>query len=212
MKIISTNLATSITIVWNGKEETTGIYKNPTNKPIFIGKADVKHDEVTDRIHHGGFYKACYMFSAEQYPYWKNLYPNLNWNWGMFGENLTVSGFDETQVYLGDIYKVGEALVQISQYREPCYKLGIKFGTQMVLKQFIEHGFGGTYLSILEEGYVNVHDEFKLIERPKNRISVADLFRLIHSKDKDQNLLKIVANSEAIPPKKQALLRSYIID
>ncbi|NCQ14839.1 MAG: MOSC domain-containing protein [Flavobacteriales bacterium] len=212
MKIISTNLATPTTIIWNGKEETTGIYKNPTNKPIFIGKSDVKNDEVSDREHHGGFYKACYMFSAEQYPYWKNLYPNLEWNWGMFGENLTVSEFDETQVYLGDIYKVGEALVQISQYREPCYKLGFKFGTQTVLKQFIEHGFGGTYLSILEEGYVNVDDTFNLVKRPENRISVADLFRLIHSKDKDQDLLKIVTNSEAIPPKKQALLKSYIKD
>ncbi|NCO64027.1 MAG: MOSC domain-containing protein [Flavobacteriales bacterium] len=212
MKIISTNLATPTTIIWNGKEETTGIYKNPTNKPIFIGKSDVKNDEVSDREHHGGFYKACYMFSAEQYPYWKNLYPNLEWNWGMFGENLTVSEFDETQVYLGDIYKVGEALVQISQYREPCYKLGYKFGTQTVLKQFIEHGFGGTYLSILEEGYVNVDDTFNLVKRPENRISVADLFRLIHSKDKDQDLLKIVTNSEAIPPKKQALLKSYIKD
>jgi len=212
MKIISTNLATPTTIIWNGKEETTGIYKNPTNKPIFIGKSDVKNDEVSDREHHGGFYKACYMFSAEQYPYWKNLYPNLEWNWGMFGENLTVSEFDETQVYLGDIYKVGEALVQVSQYREPCYKLGFKFGTQTVLKQFIEHGFGGTYLSILEEGYVNVDDTFNLVKRPENRISVADLFRLIHSKDKDQDLLKIVTNSEAIPPKKQALLKSYIKD
>ncbi|MCF8272491.1 MAG: MOSC domain-containing protein [Flavobacteriaceae bacterium] len=210
MKIISTNLANPTTIIWNGKEETTGIYKTPTNSPIFIGKADVKHDEVTDRIHHGGFYKACYMFSAEQYPYWKNLYPNLEWNWGMFGENLTVSGFDETQVYLGDIYKVGEALVQISQYREPCYKLGYKFGTQTVLKQFIEHGFGGTYLSILEEGYVNFHDTFILVKRLENSISVANLFRLVHSKNKDQNLLKIVANSEAIPPKKRVLFSSYI--
>ncbi|MFI0430031.1 MOSC domain-containing protein [Mariniflexile sp. HMF6888] len=212
MKIISTNLANPTTIIWNGKEETTGIYKKPTDRPIYIGKTDVKNDEVSDREHHGGFYKACYMFSAEQYSYWKNLYPNLDWNWGMFGENLTVSEFDETQVYLGDIYKVGKALVQVSQYREPCYKLGYKFGTQTVLKQFIEHGFGGTYLSILEEGYVNVNDTFVLVKRPEHRISVANLFRLIHSKDKDQDLLKIVVNSEAIPPKKQALLRSYIKD
>ena len=210
MKIISTNLAYPTTFMWNGKEETTGIYKTPTHQPIYLGKTDVKNDEVTDREHHGGFYKACYMFSAEQYPYWKNLYPHLEWNWGMFGENLTVSEFDETQVYLGDIYKVGEALVQVSQYREPCYKLGYKFGTQTVIKQFIEHGFGGTYLSILEEGYVNLNDEFILVKRLENSISVAVLFRLAHSKDKDQNLLKIVANSEAIPPKKRVLFNSYI--
>jgi len=202
MKIISTNIAKPITFIWNGKEETTGIYKKPTDKPIYLTKNDIIGDEVSDRLHHGGYYKACYIFSSEQYPYWKNLYPNLEWSWGMFGENLTVQGFNEQEVFLGDIYKVGEALVQVSQYREPCYKFGHKFGTQKILKQFIQHGFGGTYLSILEEGYVNVNDEFTLVERPKISLTVAALFQLVHAKEKDQELLKIAAISKAIPPKK----------
>ena len=210
MLIISTNIAKPTTIIWNGKEETTGIYKQPTNKPIYLTKNDVMSDEVSDRLHHGGFYKACYIFSAEQYPFWKNLYPNLEWDWGMFGENLTVSNFDETNVYVGDIYKVGDALVQVSQQREPCYKLGYKFGTQHVLKQFIEHGFGGTYLSILEEGFVNVNDTFSLVERAKNSLTVAQLFHLVHTKDKDQDLLKIAANSKAIPAKKRMIFNAYI--
>tara|TARA_R110000868_G_scaffold411577_1_gene705507 strand:- start:6846 stop:7487 length:642 start_codon:yes stop_codon:yes gene_type:complete len=210
MKIISTNIAKPTTFIWNNKEEITGIYKIPTNQPIYLGQEDVKGDEVSNRINHGGFYKACYIFSSEQYPYWKKLYPHLDWNWGMFGENLTVSGFDETKVLLGDIYKVGEALVRIAQYREPCYKFGHKFGTQAVLKQFIAHGHGGTYLSILEEGHVDINDEFILVERPENCITVAQLFHLIFDKEKDQDLLKIAANSEALPPKKRALLNSYI--
>lgn len=212
MKIISTNTAIPTTFNWNGKEETTGIYKKPTNKPICLTENDVKGDEVTDRVHHGGEFKACYMFSAEQYPYWKNLYPHLDWTWGMFGENLTASDFDETKVFLGDIYKVGDALVRISQYREPCYKLGHKFGTQHVIKQFIQHGFGGTYLSILEKGSVNISDVFTLVERPEKTLSVSQLFQLVHAKEKDQNLLKIAANSLAIPPKKRVLLSSYIKD
>jgi len=211
MKIISTNLAKPTTFIWNGKEETTGIYKKPTGKPIYLTKNDVLTDEVSNRLNHGGYYKACYIFSAEQYPYWKELYPDLDWSWGMFGENLTVSDFDEQEVYLGDIYRVGEALVQVSQYREPCYKFGYKFGTQKVLKQFIQHGFGGTYLSILEEGSVDVGDEFTLVERPEESLTVANLFRLIHAKEKDQALLKIAANSTAIPAKKRILLRKYII-
>ena len=186
MKIISTNLAEPKTFIWNGKEEKTGIYKKPTGNPIFLTKNDVINDEISNRLNHGGYYKACYVFSAEQYPYWKNLYPNLDWSWGMFGENLTLSDFDECKVFLGDIYQVGEALVQVSQYREPCYKLGHKFGTQKVIKQFIEHGFGGTYLSILNEGYVNVDDEFTLVERPDESLSVTELFQLVFSKNKDQ--------------------------
>lgn len=210
MKIISTNLGKPTTFIWMGKEETTGIYKKPTGQPIFLTKNDVLEDQVADRLHHGGYYKACYLFAAEQYPYWQNLYPKLEWSWGMFGENLTVSGFDERAVYLGDIYQVGKALVQISQYREPCYKFGHKFGTQKVLKQFIQHGFGGTYLSILEEDYVDINDEFILVERPEKSLTVAQLFHLVHAKEKDQTLLRIAVSSKAIPPKKRILLAEYL--
>lgn len=210
MKIISTNIAEPVAFIWNGKEETTGIFKKPTNKPIFLNKNKPEGDEVTDKVHHGGEFKACYMFSSEEYPYWKKLYPHLDWTWGMFGENLTVSGFDETQVFLGEVYQVGEAVVRVSQYREPCYKLGHRFGNQHVLKQFIQHGFGGTYLSVLEEGSVAVNDEFKLIEQPEHKISVAQLFQLVHAKEKDQSLLKIAAQSLAIPAKKRVLLSGFI--
>jgi MOSC domain-containing protein YiiM len=210
LKIISTNIAKPTTIIWNGAEEITGIYKKPTNEAIYLTRNDVIDDEVSDRLHHGGYYKACYIFSAEQYPYWKKLYPNLDWTWGMFGENLTVSGFDETQVFLGDIYKVGNALVQVSQYREPCYKFGHKFGTQRILKQFVKHGFSGTYLSILEEGFVNINDTFTLVERPENSLTVAQLFKLVFTEKKNQNHLKIAANSKALPQKKRIILKSYI--
>jgi MOSC domain-containing protein YiiM len=210
MKVISTNIAKPTKFIWDGKEETTGIFKKPTNKPIYLTKNDVLNDEVSNRLNHGGYYKACYIFSSEQYPYWKNLYPVLDWSWGMFGENLTVSDFDERKVFLGDIYKVGEALVQVSQYREPCYKFGHKFGTQKVLKQFVKHGFGGTYLSILEEGNVTINDEFTLVERPKCSLTVAALFELVFAKEKDQELLKIAVQSTSIPPKKRILLSEYL--
>lgn len=210
MKIISTNIGKPTEFIWNGKKETTGIFKTPTTEPIYLTKNDVLKDEVSNRLNHGGYYKACYIFSADHYPYWKELYPNLDWTWGMFGENLTLTNFNEKEVYLGDIYKVGEAIVQVSQYREPCYKFGYKFGTQNVLKQFIQYGFGGTYLSILKEGFVKVNDEFKLIERSKKRVSVYDLFKLVFDKDKNQELLKIAAESTAIPAKKRMMLSKYL--
>ena len=210
MKIISTNIGKPTEFIWNGKKETTGIFKTPTTEPIYLTKNDVLKDEISNRLNHGGYYKACYIFSADHYPYWKDLYPNLDWTWGMFGENLTLTNFNEKEVYLGDVYKVGEAIVQVSQYREPCYKFGYKFGTQNVLKQFIQYGFGGTYLSILKEGFVKVNDEFKLIERSKKRVSVYDLFKLVFDKDKNQELLKIAAESTAIPAKKRMMLSKYL--
>ena len=179
MQIISTNIAQPTTIIWNGQEVVSGIFKTPTNQPIFLGKQDVKGDEVTDRIHHGGEFKACYMFSAEQYPYWKNLYPHLNWQFGMLGENLTISGFNESQIMIGNIYKIGNALVQITQPREPCFKFGVKFGTQEVLKQFIDYGYSGTYVRVLEAGLVKTGDEFILIKEAKNSLTITQFFKLI---------------------------------
>lgn len=196
--------------MWKGEVVTTGIFKKPISQPIYLSKNEVKKDEISDRVHHGGPYKACYLFSSDHYPYWKTLYPNLDWDWGMFGENLTVSGFDEREVFLGDVYLVGEALAQVSQHREPCYKLGYKFGTQEVIQQFIQYGFAGTYLTVLKEGMVAVDDVFTLVERPIDSLTVAAFFKLFYAKEKDQELLKIAVNSQVLPPKKRAWLRKYL--
>ena len=147
MKVISTNIAQPTTFTWNGKEVITGIYKKPTDVPIYLGKDDVRGDVVSDRKVHGGEFKACYLFSANHYPYWQRLYPNLDWNYGMLGENLTIEDLDERQLFIGDIYKLGDALVQITIPREPCFKFAHKFGTEDVLQQFIDHGYSGTYVS-----------------------------------------------------------------
>ena len=190
MKIKSTNLSQPRTVSWRGKYITTGIFKTPVPGPIFLGKESVSQDHIADKRVHGGTHKACYLFSASHYNYWKDLYPELDWDWGMFGENLTVEGLDESNIYIGDIYKLGSSLVQVSQPREPCFKLGIRFGSQQILKQFIDHAYPGTYLIILKEGEVKPGDSFKLVERKQNKLSTRDLFRLIFSTEKDAELLK----------------------
>lgn len=191
MKIISTNIAKPKTILWLGKNVKTGIYKTPTNKPIYLGKENVKDDEVSDRNVHGGAYKACYLFSADYYPYWQKLYPHLDWDWGMLGENLTVKGLDETKIHIGDIYKIGTALVQITQPREPCFKFAVKFGSQHILKQFITHARPGTYVKVLEEGFVATNDTMILVEQAKNSITLTQFFELLFSKEKNQNHLTL---------------------
>jgi MOSC domain-containing protein YiiM len=210
MQIISTNIAKQVLIPWRGKQVKTGIYKTPTNKPIYLGKEDVKGDEVSDRHVHGGIYKACYLFSADYYEYWENLYPNLDWDYGMLGENLTIKGLNESEIFIGDIYKVGEALVQITQPREPCYKFGVKFGTQKVLKQFIEHNHPGTYVRVLEEGFVKTGDTFELIEQPKNSLTTFQFFELLYSENKNQKLLALAANNDALPIRKREKMRAFL--
>lgn len=198
-------------MIWRGKQITTGIYKDPVSNPIFLGYENVRGDEVSDRKVHGGVHKACYLFSADNYPYWKSLFPNLDWNYGMFGENLTVSGLDETKIFVGDIYKIGEALIQVTQPREPCYKLGIKFGNHSILETFIAHKRPGFYVSILLEGYVKTNDEMILIEKAKKSLSVYYLFELVFDKQKNQKHLKLAIKNEALPLKKREKLKKYII-
>lgn len=210
MQVISTNIAKPTTIIWRGKQIETGIYKKPVDQPIYLGKQDVKNDTVTDRKVHGGEFKACYLFSAQQYNYWKKLYPNLDWDYGMLGENLTVDGLDETQIYIGDIYKVGEALVQITQPREPCYKFGVKFGTQYVLKQFIKHGYPGTYVRVINEGYVRKGNEFLLEEKATSSLSIYQFFNLLYTKSKDMKLVELAINNEALPLRKRQKLKAYL--
>jgi len=210
MQIVSTNIAKPTTIEWNGKTQTTGMYKNPTDAGIYLEKEDVKGDEVSDRKHHGGIFKACYLFSEDHYDYWKNLYPDIDFNYGVFGENLTVKGLDETKIKVGDIYKIGTALVQVTQPREPCFKLGIRFSTQTILKQFISHARPGTYIRILEEGLVKPGDKMTLIQAAKNSLSTTQLFTLLFAKQKDQSQLALIIDNDAIPLKKRQKLAAFI--
>ncbi|WP_027136945.1 MOSC domain-containing protein [Gaetbulibacter saemankumensis] len=210
MKVVSTNISQPKTIIWNNKKLTTGIYKTPDINGIYLDKNAVKHDEVSDKKVHGGEFKACYLFSKSNYEYWRNLYPNLDWNNGMFGENITIDHMDETQIHIGDIYKLGETLVQITQPREPCYKLGIKFESQEVLQQFINHSKPGTYVKVLEPGSVKTGDTFTLIKSAESSISIADFFKLLYAEIKNKHLIAKIINNEALPLKKRKSLERYL--
>lgn len=212
MKIIAANLGKPTTIIWNNKEEQTGIYKYPSNTPIVLQKEEVKGDTVSNRKVHGGEHKACYLFSKNEYSHWKQLYPKLEWDWGMFGENLTVEGLDESLIRIGDIYKIGTALVQVSQPREPCYKLGIRFGDQSILKQFIDHGKSGAYVRILKEGKVKTGDTMVLVEQSKNSLTIAQFFKLIFSKEKNKGIVKLAIANEALPEYKRLRLKKYLLN
>ncbi len=210
MKVIATNISEPKTISWRGKEVKTGIFKYPTSEPLYLGTEDVRKDAVIDRKYHGGEHKACYLFSADYYSYWKHLYPDLDWNWGMFGENLTVLGMDENLIRIGDIYKIGTSIVQLSEPREPCYKLGAKFGDQAVLKQFIHHAHCGTYVRVLEEGEVAVNDRIELIKQSDNPLTIAAYFKMLYATTKDTKTMQLAANNEALAKEKREKWRTLL--
>lgn len=210
MKVIATNLGNPTTFTWNGREEQTGIFKKPVAKPLHLTKTEVASDTVIDRVHHAGIHKACYLFSSDNYPYWKEIYPELDWDWGMFGENLTISGLDESHMRIGNIYRLGTALVQVSQPREPCYKLGIRFGTQEVLKKFIAHNKPGTYVRILEEGEVKIGDELILQEQSQNELTVQLFYKLLYLREKPKDLLDMFMGNPSVPQYKKERYQKYV--
>lgn len=203
MTIISTNLAEIKYISWRGKLVATGIYKNQVYEPIMLDQDDVVKDCVVDRKYHGGAFKACYVFGANHYPFFESLYPQLSWQWGMMGENLTVDVMEEKELLIGSQYQVGDAVVKISEPRQPCYKLGVKFNNQNVLKVFNEYAHPGTYLSILKPGLVQAGDSFTLISSPKHHFTVADYFWLVNQRQPSRLLLQKALDCDYLRPEKR---------
>ena len=187
MKIISTNLAQERTIQWKGRAHTTGIYKLPTDAPIQLGKETVQADHIANRAVHGGEDKACYIYGYNNYPFWQNRFPDLDWAYGMMGENLTIDHLDEAEAIIGNIYQLGEATVQISRPRQPCFKFAAKFGDEAVIELMIDHLLTGTYLRVIETGVVRVGDEFKLIKAQEPAVSIKQLVKLMFHYDSSQD-------------------------
>lgn len=176
MKVISVNLGERKVLNYKGKIVETGIFKYPVNQPVFLGTSAIKNDAIIDRKHHGGIEKAVYGYSQNHYAYWKELYPNLDWNYGMLGENLTISNLEETEIFVGNTYKLGEALLEVTKPREPCYKLGIRFGTQEIVKQFWNSTKCGVYFKVLQTGNVSVGDELILVNKAENSPTIAEVY------------------------------------
>ena len=189
MKILSTNRAAPVAIAWKGSGQTTGIFKRPRAEGIFLTAEGVQGDTVGNPEVHGGRYKACYLFAADTYAYWQELYPGLAWEYGMFGENLSVAGLEEARLTIGSVFRVGEARIRITTPREPCFKLGIRFGDQGIIEQFIAHGRPGTYAEVLEAGWVRPGDELVPEVPVAEAMSVADYFGLLYAGQKDAGLL-----------------------
>jgi len=182
MKIISTNIGSKKTIQWRGKTITTGIYKFPVNKPIFLENRVVRGDHINNLKVHGGLDKACYGYGENYYDYWKSLYPDLEWSHGMFGENLTISNVDEANIKIGDIYKVGEVILQVSQPRQPCNKLSARFHATKIINEFIEFEHPGIYFRVIQAGHVKIGDEIKLDLRNEKALTVLQIYQLLYSK------------------------------
>ncbi|MEI8196880.1 MAG: MOSC domain-containing protein [Phycisphaerae bacterium] len=156
---------------------TSGIYKSPVSGPVWVGQNGLTGDGQADLNNHGGPYNDILAYDADHYPQWRDLLGLPQLELGAFGENFAVAGFTDETVCIGDIWRVGPGnggdvaveqgvLLQVSQPRQPCWKLARRIGTPEVVKITIEKGWGGWYLRVLKEGYVAAGMTIECVSRP----------------------------------------------
>lgn len=182
MKLVSVNIGLPREVTWHGRSVTTGIFKRPVDGRIWLRKLNLDGDRQADLSVHGGEYKAVYCYPLAHYDYWKRELPGRELSLGIFGENFTVDGLLEDSVHVGDVLAVGSAQVVVTQPRLPCYKLGIRFEADDMVKRFFVSGRTGFYLSVAREGEVGAGDEITLISQDPDGVPVSEITRLYTDK------------------------------
>jgi len=161
---------------------TTGIYKEPVEGRVRLRKLNLDGDRQADLTVHGGKYKAVYCYPISHYEYWKRELPGRQLPMGIFGENFTIDGVMEDSVHVGDRFSVGSAEVIVTQPRLPCYKLGVRFQSDDMVKRFLASGRTGFYFAVTQEGEVGTGDEVEVMDRELNGVPVSEITRLYIAK------------------------------
>ena len=199
MQVISVNVGQPKEVVWKGRKVMTGIFKEPVEGRVAVGRLNIEGDRQADLTVHGGPEQAIYAYPAEYYHFWREQFPEIELPWGMFGENLTVEGLLDETVHIGDRFQVGTAHVVVTQPRLPCYKLGLKFGRDDILKRFLQSGLTGFYFAVLKEGEVAAGDRITLLHRDEHQVKVVDITRLYREDKHNSDLLRKVVAVEVLP-------------
>ncbi len=172
MTLKSVNVSMPKDVVHNGKAVTTGIFKEPVEGRVRLRRLNLEGDGQADLWGHGGAFRAVYVYSFENYAYWARELGRDDFTIGQFGENFTVEGMLEDDIHVGDVFRVGSALVEVSQPRVPCYKLAMKMGIEGFQNQFLASGRMGFYFRVLEEGEVGAGDAIELVTRDPQAMTV----------------------------------------
>jgi MOSC domain-containing protein YiiM len=202
MKIVSLNVGLPQDLLWHGRTVTTGIYKEPVKGRVHLRTLNLDGDRQADLTVHGGAQKAVYCYAIAHYDYWKKELPGRELPTAIFGENFTIDGPLENSIHLGDTFSVGSAEVVVTQPRLPCYKLGVRFQSDDIVKRFLASGRSGFYLAVTREGEVGAGDEIKPIAQDPNRVPVSEITRLYIAKrfnGEDADSLRRALQVAALP-------------
>ncbi|MDX2137823.1 MAG: MOSC domain-containing protein [Chloroflexota bacterium] len=182
------------------KSWQSGIFKYPVEGRIWLDTLNLAGDGQQDLHNHGGPFRALLTYSAEHYPTWRDELARPEFPYGAFGENLTVTQLDETSVYLGDIYAVGEALVQVTQPRMPCWKLARRWEIKDLTARVDAHQWGGWYQRVLKPGYIEAGDTYQRVEMGNPRYPIQRLYTLGAEREGSQEAFAELSQSEVLTP------------
>ena len=202
MRLVSVNVGLPRDVLWHGRTVSTGIYKNPVQGRVEVHTLNLDGDRQADLTVHGGAYKAVYCYAIEHYAFWKKELPDQELPIAVFGENFTTEGLEENAVHLGDRFAVGSAEFIVTQPRLPCYKLGVRFGSDDMVKHFLLSGRFGYYLAVTREGQVGAGDAIKRIAQDPNAVPVSEITRLYITKRFDKEdiaSLRLALQVAALP-------------
>jgi MOSC domain-containing protein YiiM len=188
VKVVSLNVGLPRTQYYGREVVWTAGAKRPVPGAV-LRLQGFEGDEQADWRNHGGVDKAVCVYPLDHYPYWAKLF-GRPLEPASFSENLTVSGAVEDEVCIGDVFGVGEAVVQVSQPRTPCGKLAGKNRQKMLTRWVAQAGYTGFYMRVLSEGLVSNGDAFEPIERHPERISVADVNDIVFGRSEDESLIE----------------------
>lgn len=172
---------------------TTAFFKSPIAGPVFVGRTNIAGDAQADLEHHGGADKAVLAYAAGHYELWRDELARPELCFGGFGENLTIAGLTEESVCIGDVWLLGEAHFQVSQPRQPCWKLARRWRTKELAALVIANGRSGWYLRVLREGMIDAGQPLTLIERPHAEWSVARANQVMHQRPSDRAMASELA-------------------
>ncbi len=209
VSIVSINIGKPKDVPYQRKEIYTAIFKHAVEDPVFLSTVNFAGDGQGDLINHGGIDKAVCVYPYEHYPYWeKQLDRKLTY--GAFGENITTLGMTEEQVCIGDIFQLGQAVVQISQPREPCFKLSLKYGVTELPLWVQQTGFSGYYFRVLQEGMVSKADAITRIQRHPLGITVSFANQVFYQETFDEEAIQRVMDVKELSNSWRENLRKKI--